>query len=183
MCADTPEHHEPQTPRVGPLPEGEWDDALKAVVANTGPLNVFTTIGRHRELFQSWIGFGSMLLYKGTIPARDRELAILRTAHRRSCAYEWTHHRRIGLEAGLTEAEVAATRLGLDDHAWSEDDLAVLTAADELDELGTVTDGTWAALAGRFGENQLIELVILIGHYHMVAFALNALRVQVEDGH
>lgn len=58
----------------------------------------------------------------------------------------------------------------------------VLTAADELHEHGTISDATWAELSARFGERELIELVMLIGHYHMVAFTLNALRVQPEEG-
>ncbi|MFA1542092.1 carboxymuconolactone decarboxylase family protein [Actinomadura monticuli] len=180
MSADTPGN---RVPRFDPLPENEWDDVLKAVAATTGPLNVFTTLARHPELFRAWIGLGSMLLMKGTLSARDRELAILRTAHHRSCEYEWEHHRGLALGAGLTEAEVAALRLDADAHDWSDDDRMVVTAADELHAKGTVTDATWTELATRFGEHELIELVMLIGHYHMVAFTLNALRVQNEEGH
>jgi AhpD family alkylhydroperoxidase len=178
MCADIPGN---RVPRLDPLPEEEWDDVLKAVVDSTGPLNIFTTLARHPKLFESWIGFGSRLLWTGTLPARDRELAILRTAHHRSCGYEWDHHRGIGLAAGLTEAEIAAIRLDLDRHSWGDEDRMVLTAADELHERGTICDATWTELSTRFGERELIELVMLIGHYHMVAFALNALRVQNEE--
>ncbi|KAB2342989.1 carboxymuconolactone decarboxylase family protein [Actinomadura rudentiformis] len=169
-----------ETPRISPLPQDEWSDLLKVVAETTGPLNIFTTLGRHPALFESWIGFGSMLLLKGTLSARDRELAILRTAHHRSCSYEWHHHHRLGLEAGLTEAEIAALRLDLDGHSWSADDRMVLAAADDLHARGTVSDATWAELAGRFGERELIELVMLIGHYHLLAFTLNSLRVQPE---
>ncbi|MFA1547510.1 carboxymuconolactone decarboxylase family protein [Actinomadura chokoriensis] len=180
MCADTPRN---RVPRFDPLPEDEWDEVLQAVAATTGPLNVFTTLARHPELFRAWIGFGSMLLLKGTLGARDRELAILRTAHLRSCDYEWDHHRGLGRDAGLTEAEIAALRLDLDGHDWGDDDHMVLAAADELHASGTLSDATWTELATRFGERELIELVMLIGHYHMVAFTLNALRVQNEEGH
>lgn len=179
MCADTPGN---RVPRFDPLPEDAWDDVLKAVAATTGPLNIFTTLARHPDLFHSWIGFGSMLLMKGTLGARDRELAIMRTAHHRSCGYKWRHHRGLALGAGLTDDEIAALRLDIDAHDWSDDDHVVLTAADELHASGTVSDATWTELATRFGEHELIELVVLIGHYHMVAFALNALRVQNEDG-
>ncbi|MWA01261.1 carboxymuconolactone decarboxylase family protein [Actinomadura sp. LD22] len=180
MCADIPRN---RVPRVAPLPEPEWDDTLRAVTASAGPLNVFTTLGRHPKLFRDWIGLGTRLLMKGLLSDRDRELAIMRTAHLRDCAYEWGHHRRLALAAGLTEAEVAALRLPLGDRDWSDGDLAVLTAADELNERSTLTDATWTALSARFGERELIELVMLIGHYHMVAFALNALRVQDEEAH
>ncbi|MEU4823859.1 carboxymuconolactone decarboxylase family protein [Actinomadura sp. NPDC023710] len=178
MCADTSGD---RVPRFDPLPEEEWDDVVRAVTETIGPLNVITTLARHPELFRSWIGFGSMLLMNGTLGARDRELAILRTAHHRSCAYEWDHHRRVALDAGLTEDEIAALREDPNGHGWSDDDRMVLAAADELHERGTVSDATWTELATRFGEHELIELVMLIGHYHMVAFTLNALRVQNED--
>ncbi|WP_067811415.1 carboxymuconolactone decarboxylase family protein [Actinomadura kijaniata] len=168
-------------PRIPPLPENQWDDVLKAVAATTGPLHVFTTLGRHPELFAAWIGLGSQLLMKGTLGDRVRELAILRTAHHRSCGYEWTHHHRLGLAAGLTETEIAALRQDRDAHPWDAGDRAVLRAADELHATGTLGDAAWADLAGRFDERELIELVMLIGHYHMLAFALNALRVQPEE--
>ncbi|MEV5574638.1 carboxymuconolactone decarboxylase family protein [Spirillospora sp. NPDC052269] len=170
-------------PRIPPLPSGEWDDTLRAVVAHTGPMNVFTTLARHPELFTAWIGFGSKLLLEGTLDGRVREIAILRVAHLRSCAYEWEHHVPIAQLAGLNEAEIEALRGAPDDHPWSADDRAVIEVADELSATSTVSDATWAALAKRFDETLLIELVMLIGQYHMLAFALNALRVQNEDNH
>ncbi|MFI0349771.1 carboxymuconolactone decarboxylase family protein [Actinomadura sp. 9N407] len=176
MPVDTPSN----TPRIPPLPEAEWNPTLRAVAAATGPLNIFTTLGRHPELFDAWIGFGSMLLLKGTLSGRVRELAILRTAHLRSCEYEWGHHEELALAAGISEAEIGALRLDPGEHAWDDADRAVLTAADQLHARGTLDDGAWNDLAEHFGERELIELVILIGHYHMVAFALNAMRVQPE---
>ncbi|OLT33624.1 hypothetical protein BJF79_34360 [Actinomadura sp. CNU-125] len=177
MCADTPGD---RVPRIAPLPQEQWDDVLKAVTDTTGPLNVFTTLARHPSLFQSWIGLGSALLMGGLLSGRDRELAILRAAHHRSCEYEQAHHRGLALDAGLTADEIDALRRDLDDHPWSDDDRMVLAAADELNERSAVTDATWTELSTRFGERELIELVMLVGHYHMVAFALNALRVQTE---
>ena len=40
---------------------------------------------------------------------------------------------------------------------------------------------TWAALAGRYDDRQLIEVPMLVGHYHMLAFTLNSLGIQVEE--
>lgn len=173
----------PETPRVPPLPENEWDDVLKKLVGTTGPLNVFTTLGRHPELFRAWIGLGSMLLISGTLSPRVRELAILRAAHNNHCEYEWGHHTRLGRDAGLTDEEIAALRGALGAHPWAPDDWVVVAAADELHATATLSDAVWSALAERFDEPGLIELVILVGHYQMLAYALNALRVQPEEEH
>jgi alkylhydroperoxidase family enzyme len=156
---------------------------VAGVVKAIGPLHVITTIARHRELFRAWIGLGTMLLTKGTLPARDRELAILRTAHNAACTYEWTHHVTPGRDAGLTDGEITALESGLDEHRWGPRDQAVVAAADELHFSGTLNDRSWAALTEHFDEPGLIELIMLIGHYQMIAYTLNALSVQLEAGH
>ncbi|WP_103936247.1 carboxymuconolactone decarboxylase family protein [Thermomonospora echinospora] len=170
----------PLAPRLAPLEEGDWDDVLKGVVATAGPLNVFATLGRHRELFASWLEFSSMLLLRGTLSARVRELAILRTARNSRCAYEWAHHVPTGREAGLTDDEIVALGGALDAHAWAPQDWAVVAAADELHNTGTLSDAVWTLLARRLDERGLIELVMLIGHHRMLAYALNTLRVQPD---
>lgn len=175
-----------QEPRIAPLPESEWDETLSGVAQIIGPLNVITTLGRHPELFKAWIQLGTMLLTNGTLPARERELAILRSAHNGGCTYEWTHHVSIARHAGLTDEEITALENGLDEYAWAPADRAIVAAADELHFSGTLGDAGWYALADRFGERELIELVMLIGHYQMLAYALNAFGVQLEqtvDGH
>jgi len=53
---------------------------------------------------------------------------------------------------------------------------------DELHERSTISDATWEALAREFDQPQLIETTMLVGHYHMVAFALNAIGVELDDG-
>ncbi|WP_068924377.1 carboxymuconolactone decarboxylase family protein [Planobispora rosea] len=185
-------------PRVEPLPPGEWDPFLTRVVEGTGPYHVFTTLARHPALFQAWIGFGAALLY-GTLPARDRELAVLRTAHHRGSAYEWAQHVRLAREAGLTDAEIEAVRgtgtVGAEigdgtavpevretggGHRWDPADRLVLDVADELHARGDLTDATWRALCDRYDEPGRIEIVMLVAHYDMLAVVLNTLRVPVE---
>ena len=64
---------------------------------------------------------------------------------------------------------------------WPEGERLVLEAADELHTSNTLGDSTWARLAERYDERQLIELPMLVGHYTMLAYALNSLGVQVEE--
>ena len=41
-------------------------------------------------------------------------------------------------------------------------------------------DGLWAELGGLFDDRERIEIVMLVGHYAMLATALHALRVQPD---
>jgi 4-carboxymuconolactone decarboxylase len=172
------------SPRIPPLPEAEQDEAARELLASAGfgdgpPLNIFLTLVRHPRLFRRWLPFGGVLL-TGSIPPRERELLILRTGHNCASDYEWHQHVRIGLDSGLTEAEVDRVRSG-PDAGWEPFDAALLRAADELHADSRVGDATWAALAERYDEKQLIELCMLVGQYHLVAFTLNSLGVEIES--
>lgn len=172
-------------PRIEPLPEEEWSDLLRGVLDGMPgglerPMNIFTTMARHPDLFDKWVRFGNQLLMRSTIPARERELIILRTATNSNSPYEWAQHVRIGLAAGLTDEEIEAARLPAGDREWSDSDALLLRAVDELDASCNLSDETWDALAERYDERQMIEFPMLVGHYKMVAGALNSLRVQIE---
>jgi AhpD family alkylhydroperoxidase len=145
------------------------------------PPNVFTTLARHRSLFRRWLRFAGALMPGGTLPRADTELLILRVAHNTGCEYEWGHHERLGRQAGLSHADVERVREGPEAEGWPERRRVLLRAADELHSERVVSDGTWAALAGLFGDEQLIELCLLVGHYEMLAMTLNSLQVEPDD--
>ena len=143
--------------------------------------NLFLTLARHPVLLRDWLPLGSRLLLGGTLPPRDRELVILRTAWLCGCEYEWGHHVRIGGRAGLSVDEIADVR---DPAAarWSGHDAAVLRATGELVRDHTVSQATWDALAETYDDAALIEFTMLAGHYVMLAGLLNAARVAGDAG-
>jgi 4-carboxymuconolactone decarboxylase len=176
----------PDRPRIPPLPETEWDDRTRDLLGRAGipgieAVDIFATLVRHPRLFRHWLPFGGALL-TGSLPARDRELLILRTAWRCAAEYEWGQHVRLARAAGLTGEEIDRTADGPDAAGWSELDAILLRAADELHDDSCITDGTWSDLARHYGERELIEIPMLVGQYHLVAFALNSFGVQREPG-
>jgi alkylhydroperoxidase family enzyme len=176
----------PTPPRIPPLPAQDRDEQAIELLAQAGgpaeaATNLFATLVRHPGLFRRWLPFGGKLL-AGRLPDRDRELLILRTAWNCRSDYEWTQHARIAAAAGLTADEIERARHDAGDPAWAPSDALLLHAADELHEQSCLSDATWAALAERYDERQLIELPMLVGHYHLIAFTLNSLGVQVEAG-
>ncbi len=175
-------------PRLPPLAAGEWDDVLTRVLENSPggtdePMHIFTTLGRAEPvLFRRWLGFGGALL-DGTLPGRLRELVILRTAARFGGRYEWAQHLQLAEVQGVAPVELAALgngAEGLDAIDWAPLDRAALRAVDETADDGSVSDGTWEVLASLLSESELIELLMLIGHYMMLTTVLGSLRVQLE---
>jgi alkylhydroperoxidase family enzyme len=181
-----PRPSRPTAPRIPPLPADERDDqAVELLALAVGPAgaatNLFTTLVRHPGLFRRWLPFGGKLL-GGRVPARDRELLILRTAWRCGSDYEWAQHTRIAAAAGLTPDEIERVKLGAGDAGWAPGDALLLRAVDELHDESCLGDATWAALADRYDERQLIEVPMLVGHYHLLAYTLNSLGIQIEPG-
>jgi alkylhydroperoxidase family enzyme len=176
-----------QTPRIPPLPPEEQDEQAKELLdgirAGDAPAsNIFSTLVRHPGLFRRWLPFGGKLLGGGKLPPRDRELLILRTGWNCTAEYEWAQHREISRSIGITDEEITRVREGPDAAGWDPFDASLLRAADELHAQSKITDDTWAKLTDRYDEKQLIEVPMLVGHYHMVAFTLNSLGVPLEDG-
>ncbi len=177
-------------PRVVPLPESEWDGELRSILdtrmraagVRLGDNNIFTTLARHPDLFKAWLPFGGFLLGGGVLPARERELLILRTGFNCSSSYEWGQHVRIAEMIGMERELIMACAKSLDEAGVSAADAALLRAADELHERAKISDRTWAALSETYDERGLIEIAMLVGHYHLVAFALNSLEVELDEG-
>jgi 4-carboxymuconolactone decarboxylase len=177
-------------PRIPPLPELEWDGDLRAILelrppgldSRLGDNNIFPTFARHKELFRAWLPFGGFLLGGGVLDARERELLILRTGYNCSSGYEWGQHVRISERIRMPYEEIMRVAEGPDAEGWTAADAALLRAADELHERAKISDDTWSRLAEDHDERGLLEIAMLVGHYHLVAFALNSLEVELDDG-
>lgn len=175
------------SPRIAPLPREDRDPRTEELLSSLRrpggeDLNIFATLAHHPKLLKRWSDFGGTLLYGGRLPARDRELLVLRTGWNCQAHYEWGQHVGIALSVGLTEEDIERVTDGPDAAGWSAEDSDLLRAADELHADSKISDSTWAALAGRYDEQQLIEICMVVGQYHLVSFTLSSLGVQPEPG-
>jgi alkylhydroperoxidase family enzyme len=149
-------------------------------VTRTEPHRVFTTIARHRALLRAWLPFAGLLLLRGRLPRADSELVIARTAWNCTSWYEWVQHAGMAVDKGLPVALVEAVPGWERCNVWTDRQRTLLRAADELHGRSSITDDTWAALTTHLTDVQLIELCFVVGHYEMLAMALNALGVEPE---
>jgi len=176
--------------RIGPLPRDEWTDRVLDVFEIVeGPKgreqgsrsNVILTLANHPELAARFLAFSHYLLRQSTLPARLRELVILRVAWRQRCAYEQAHHLNLAGYAGISPEECAAVEGGLETGAWTELERLALRAADQLHEQGRIDAATWDALAARCDKHLLLDLIFTVGGYTTLAWALNTLEVEVDS--
>ena len=118
-----------------------------------------------------------------TIPYRDKEILILRTAWLSRGDYIWGRHYVRGKEAGLTEEEIGEITEGPQSSGWNAFDASLLRAADELHTSRFLSDATWNALAERYTEDQLREVVLIVGDYTQLAMFQNSLGAQLPPGY
>jgi 4-carboxymuconolactone decarboxylase len=171
-------------PRLAPLASEEWTDEQRELLTRGNPprvLNVFATLVRHTDLFRRWLPFGNHVLFKSSLPAREREMAILRVGWLCRSGYEFHQHTRIGKASGLSDREIENLKIGADAPGWSEAEAALLRAVDELHADQFISDGTWQRLSEHFDTRQVIDLVFAVGQYTMVSMALNSFGVQIEE--
>jgi AhpD family alkylhydroperoxidase len=158
-----------------------WGIAVLAGrVTRTSPPALFLILGRHRKLFRGWLRFAARLMPGGLLARRETELVILRVAHTRKCAYEFQHHARLARRAGVREVEVASLTddaIGAD---WSLREQAILEATDQLLSCRDIDGSTWDTLSAWLDEREIVELIMLVGHYDMLATTITALRIDPD---
>jgi AhpD family alkylhydroperoxidase len=183
------------TPRIRPRTLAEWPPAMHEALAafrpavpgsdppsqrQRDPGNLLGTFACYPELAKAYLTFNGHVLFRSSLPARTREILILRVAARRRCEYEWAQHVRLGAAAGLTAEEISRIAEGSEDPEWEMSDRSLLRSVDELLDGAQISDGTWTNLTRHLDERQLMDLVFTVGAYETLAMALRSFRVESD---
>ena len=117
------------------------EDAETAVKhrVNGRDLNLFKILMNHPTLVRRWTVFAGHVLRKQTLPARERELLILRIGWLNQAEYEWAQHVEIAKREGITEAEIERVKAG-PTGGWGGDDAVLLQAVDESGPASSAED-------------------------------------------
>ena len=172
-------------PRIAPLSDDELNpkhrDALKEQFGDGPVFNIFRTLARAPDAYRGFMRWGGYVLSeKNALPAREREIVILRTGYNWKSGYEWAQHVRIGKQCGLTDDEIDAIKAGPLNPIWTPLESAMLQATDDLTRDGFIADATWAAL-DELSDKQKMDLVFTVGQYTQVAMMLNTFGVQLDE--
>lgn len=133
----------------------------------------FIALLHNPELARHVQRLGEHLRWKGKLPPKLKELAVLVTARRWTCQHEWVMHSRLALEGGLAAGIVEAIQQGREPSGMSEEEKAVYTFCREVHATGRASDAAFAAIERKFGLDGALELIALNGYYSMMAMVLN----------
>jgi len=145
--------------------------------AVSGP---FAVMLRSPEVMLRAKAMGDYLRFRNVLPKRVSEMVILITAREWTQQYEWAYHYGFALEAGLSQAIIAAIAEGRRPEAMQEDEAAAYDFSVELHRRRSVSDLTYARALKLFGEQGIIDLVGVSGYYTFNAMMMNVARSQVD---
>ena len=174
------------TARLDPLPRDAWSDEVRGLLdpddSGRPVLNLYATLARHPIFFRARAVQSAYIRTGATLSDRAREILILRIGWLCGSEYEWSQHVRAARRIGMTDDEIRRIAVGADAAGWDPFEAALIRATDELHRDDTISDATWRSLSRRYGDPELIDVVVTVAGYRMVSIALNSLGTPLEPG-
>jgi 4-carboxymuconolactone decarboxylase len=182
--------------RIQPLDPAAATEQVREVLENLPPLNIFRTLAHAETAFRPFLRFGGAVLGRMSLDPVVRELAILTVAKEAEANYEWVQHVAIAKHVGATDEQIAS--LAAADSCSSEGaDGRIAAAADGTPfdsaqraaiELAAavvrgphVSSDLFECVQAQFSDREIIELLLAIGDYLMLARLMTVLEVDLDE--
>ncbi len=131
--------------------------------------------------FVPYLGFAGVLLAKLELDPKLRELAILLVAARAGAEYEWIQHVGISKALGIDNEQISAVEHDdLKAACLNPDAQVLLRFTSEVLDRPRAEAETFAAISARFPPRQIVELLLVIGSYHMLARLMTTLDIDID---
>ncbi|HVN91225.1 MAG TPA: carboxymuconolactone decarboxylase family protein [Candidatus Binataceae bacterium] len=163
--------------------ESKASDKTREILGNTPrKLNVARMIANASDaVFQNFSRLGNSLMTRGKLNGKLREIAILRNARVCNSLYEYTQHVPIGKSTGITDEELAGIDNWESAKCFTELERLVLRFTDEIARNVKGSKAMLEALQKHLGPGEIVELVMAIGFWGMVARVLETTEVDLEE--
>jgi 4-carboxymuconolactone decarboxylase len=173
-----------KAPRITPVPEGQWTEVQKQLVAKYGPNghadNALKTLLNLPELVDAVMPYTNYLLNESSLTPRHRALLVLRTAWLLGNQPLWATHAKGTKNAGLTPIELRRIAEGPDAAGWDPFETTLLRLADQLFRNSSVTTATWQALSARYDMLNVMDAVETVNHFIVLSMLYNTFGVQPD---
>lgn len=152
------------------LPYADADTAPEPVAGllrELPTMNVFRMLGNASSVFAPWLEWAGAVLHETTVDPVLRQLAILRAvALVPGADYVWIQHEEIARALGMTDAQVEGARTG---SGLEGEEALMIELTEGIAVDCSPADEVWERALARFSPRELVELVLILGQYMMVA--------------
>ena len=173
--------YKPDDDQAGPK---EVVDAIRARRPGGKLLNLDRILLNSPSFAMGWNSLFGAIRGKLTVPAKLRELAIMAIGSLNQADYEWAQHEKEFLNAGGTQAQLAALKNApaalKNDKLFDEAERATLALTVEMTRNIKVSEATMTRVKKLLPTDQLVELIGTIAGYNMASRFLVATGVELE---
>jgi 4-carboxymuconolactone decarboxylase len=163
-------------------PDGA-SEPVREALDRLPPLNIFRMLANAETVFRPFLRFGDALLADLELNGLLRELAILRVSRLTPHAeYEWVQHAPIARAVGASDEQLAALeRDDIDASCFDHVQRAMLRFVSEVVRDARASDETFEALAAHLPPRQIVELLLVVGQYMMLARVMATLELELDE--
>ena len=156
-------------------------EEVQGLLGRLPDLGIFRMVAHAETGFRGFLRLGNSILQRQELPDRLRELAILRVARLSGATYEWTQHVAIARRTGVTDGQIEALERGsIEGPDFTREEGEVLRFTTELVQRVRVSDETFKAMETTRSPREVVELILAVGYYMMVARLLETTEVDLE---
>jgi alkylhydroperoxidase family enzyme len=157
---------------------------LEEVLAERGQVSGFArTLVHSPSALRAYEALSRHIRTETPLPAELREIVILRMAQRYANEYEWRRHFRAAIRAGLPEAKLAALGTWRASELFETRERCALALVEDVADRQRPDAGTMAAATEAFRPDELVELLMLMGFYALVAALIVPFGLIDDDEH
>lgn len=151
--------------KVGPFKDADSNPVLKTFAHHPKLADLFSQLNIH-------------LLLTSSVPVRQRQIAIMRTAWVCKARYMWSSHLRTSLGFGLEPELFGPLQVGASDPYFTDFERTIILATEELVNDRRIGDANWRALSAEWNEQQLLDFMFTVGAYVLTAGVMRSTGVQ-----
>jgi alkylhydroperoxidase family enzyme len=157
---------------------GKWTGGI---FSNADKNPVLRTFAHHPALADVFSPLNIHLLSTNTLPVKQRQIAIMRTAWLTKATYMWSSHLNTSRVCGLSDEMYGPIQRGPEDPYFTPFERTVMRATEDLVTHHEVSEANWEALAAEWDEQQLLDFLFTVGCYTMVAGVMRSTGVQRDE--
>ena len=167
--------------RIEPIQPEAASEKVREALDNLPPLNIFRTLAHAETAFRPFLRFGGAVLTRMQLDPLVRELAILAVAKEAEAEYEWIQHVAIAKRVGASDEQIEALEHGDGGDAFDAAQHAAIELAVAVVRGPRISEDLWASVRSEFSDREIVELLLAIGDYLMLARVMTVLEIDLDE--